>query len=65
MYVYKYQFQQDNSYQYSYVVYDENTGDQKAQYESSDGSKVQGQYSLIQPDGYVREVQYTADDLKG
>ncbi|XP_063379444.1 high mobility group nucleosome-binding domain-containing protein 5-like [Cydia fagiglandana] len=53
------------SYEYSYVVYDENTGDQKAQKESSDGSVVRGQYSLIQPDGYVREVQYTADDIKG
>ncbi|XP_073951593.1 uncharacterized protein [Choristoneura fumiferana] len=53
------------SYEYSYVVYDENTGDQKAQRELSDGSVVRGQYSLIQPDGYVREVQYTADDVKG
>ncbi|XP_063361485.1 uncharacterized protein LOC134650460 [Cydia amplana] len=53
------------SYEYSYVVYDENTGDQKAQKETSDGSVVRGQYSLIQPDGYVREVQYTADDIKG
>lgn len=46
-------------------MYDENTGDQKAQREESDGSNVKGQYSLIQPDGYVREVQYTADDLNG
>ncbi|XP_047986096.1 sarcoplasmic reticulum histidine-rich calcium-binding protein-like [Leguminivora glycinivorella] len=53
------------SYEYSYVVYDEDTGDQKAQKESSDGSVVRGQYSLIQPDGYAREVQYTADDSRG
>lgn len=64
MYIYLY-WQDTASYEYSYVVYDENTGDQKAQRELSDGSVVRGQYSLIQPDGYVREVQYTADDVKG
>ncbi|KAM3962368.1 cuticular protein RR-2 motif 90 [Aphomia sociella] len=53
------------SYEYSYVVYDENTGDRKAQRELSDGSVVEGEYSLIQPDGYVREVKYRADDLTG
>ncbi|XP_059052330.1 uncharacterized protein LOC131846930 [Achroia grisella] len=53
------------SYEYSYVVYDENTGDQKAQRELSDGSVVEGEYSFIQPDGYVREVKYRADDLTG
>ncbi|KAL4710561.1 hypothetical protein ACJJTC_008963 [Scirpophaga incertulas] len=55
----------DKGYEYSYVVYDENTGDQKAQRESSDGAVVRGEYSFIQPDGYVREVHYTADDLTG
>ncbi|XP_045534355.1 uncharacterized protein LOC123721085 [Papilio machaon] len=53
------------SYQYSYAVYDENTGDQKSQTEKSDGSVVQGQYSLIEPNGSRREVTYTADDTKG
>lgn len=46
-------------------MYDENTGDRKAQRELSDGSVVHGEYSFIQPDGYVREVKYTADDLTG
>ncbi|XP_053602689.1 uncharacterized protein LOC128670755 [Plodia interpunctella] len=54
-----------SSYEYSYVVYDENTGDRKAQRELSDGSVVQGEYSFVQPDGYIREVKYTADDLTG
>ncbi|KAL0892033.1 hypothetical protein ABMA27_015258 [Loxostege sticticalis] len=56
---------QDNGYEYSYVVYDENTGDKKAQRELSDGAVVRGEYSFLQPDGFVREVQYTADDLTG
>lgn len=47
------------------MVYDEGTGDKKAQREVSDGSVVRGEYSFIQPDGYVREVQYRADDLTG
>ncbi|XP_063890262.1 uncharacterized protein LOC135116732 [Helicoverpa armigera] len=54
-----------NGYEYSYAVYDENTGDHKAQRELSDGSVVRGEYSFIQPDGYVREVQYVADDISG
>lgn len=53
------------SYQYSYAVFDENTGDRKSQTEKSDGSVVQGQYSLVEPNGSLREVTYTADDLKG
>ncbi|KAF9405912.1 hypothetical protein HW555_013538 [Spodoptera exigua] len=52
-------------YEYGYVVYDDNTGDHKAQRELSDGSVVRGEYSFIQPDGYVREVQYQADDISG
>ncbi|XP_045446385.1 uncharacterized protein LOC123654530 [Melitaea cinxia] len=52
-------------YQYAYAVYDDQTGDKKAQSERSDGSVVQGQYSFIQPDGFRRVVVYTADDLKG
>ncbi|GBP63202.1 Cuticle protein 8 [Eumeta japonica] len=54
-----------SSYEYSYVVIDDTTGDQKSQYELSDGGVVRGQYSFVQPDGYVREVQYTADDVSG
>ncbi|CAH2230503.1 jg18605 [Pararge aegeria aegeria] len=52
-------------YQYAYAVYDDQTGDKKSQSEQSDGSVVKGQYSFIQPDGLRREVDYTADDLKG
>ena len=60
-----FKFQEPTGYEYSYVVYDENTGDHKAQRELSDGSVVQGEYSFLQPDGYIREVQYVADDVSG
>ncbi|CAH1117869.1 unnamed protein product [Phaedon cochleariae] len=52
-------------YQFTYGVQDGHTGDQKTQSESRDGDVVKGQYSLVEPDGTVRTVQYTADDHNG
>ncbi|XP_075970742.1 uncharacterized protein LOC142973075 [Anticarsia gemmatalis] len=52
-------------YDYSYSVADPHTGDHKSQHESRDGDAVHGYYSLVQPDGSVREVHYTADDHHG
>jgi hypothetical protein len=52
-------------YQYGYSVSDGLTGDQKTASESRDGDLVQGQYSLVEPDGAVRTVTYTADDVHG
>ncbi|KAI5645279.1 insect cuticle protein domain-containing protein [Phthorimaea operculella] len=52
-------------YEYSYSVADGHTGDNKSQQESRDGDAVHGQYSLLEADGSVRTVQYTADDHNG
>ncbi|KAF4531576.1 hypothetical protein B566_EDAN016085 [Ephemera danica] len=52
-------------YHFSYGVQDLDTGDIKSQSESRDGHVVTGQYSLVEPDGSVRTVQYTADELNG
>ena len=41
------------------------TGDVKSQSETRDGGVVKGQYSLVEPDGSVRTVDYTADDVNG
>jgi len=41
------------------------TGDSKTASESRDGDLVQGQYSLVEPDGSIRTVTYTADDVHG
>ncbi|KAF9416998.1 hypothetical protein HW555_005826 [Spodoptera exigua] len=41
------------------------TGDQKAQTESRDGGYVKGSYSLTEPDGTLRVVDYTADPVSG
>jgi hypothetical protein len=59
--------QQDNSqhsspsYSFSYEVSDQVTKDVKSHKESRQGDVVQGEYSVLEPDGYTRVVTYTAD----
>ncbi|VVC35897.1 Insect cuticle protein,Chitin-binding type R&R consensus [Cinara cedri] len=52
-------------YQYAYTVRDSLTGDAKDQEEIRDGDVVKGRYSLIEPDGSRRTVNYYADDVNG
>lgn len=52
-------------YQYAYNVHDTLTGDSKTQEESRDGDVVKGSYSLIEPDGSRRIVNYYADPING
>ncbi|KAK7867090.1 hypothetical protein R5R35_004026 [Gryllus longicercus] len=52
-------------YSYGYVVQDHYTGDSKAHHESRQGSVVRGSYTLVDPDGTRRTVQYVADPLAG
>ncbi|GBP63200.1 Cuticle protein 7 [Eumeta japonica] len=52
-------------YDFGYSVADPHTGDHKSQHESRDGGAVHGSYSLVEPDGSVRKVEYTADDHNG
>jgi hypothetical protein len=52
-------------YSFNYGVQDGLTGDVKSQSEVRDGGVVKGQYSLVEPDGSVRTVDYTADDVHG
>ncbi|CAH1402121.1 unnamed protein product [Nezara viridula] len=52
-------------YAYNYGVNDPTTGDVKEQSEARDGDVVKGQYSLVEPDGSVRTVHYTADPING
>jgi hypothetical protein len=52
-------------YTYSYGVDDKYTGDHKTAHETRDGDVVKGQYSLVEPDGSVRTVTYTADHING
>ncbi|KAG5675712.1 hypothetical protein PVAND_005593 [Polypedilum vanderplanki] len=52
-------------YSFNYGVTDHHTGDIKSQSEYRDGGVVKGQYSLVEPDGSIRTVDYTADDING
>ncbi|KAJ8935136.1 hypothetical protein NQ318_021921, partial [Aromia moschata] len=52
-------------YQFNYGVADGHTGDQKTQTEVRDGDVVKGSYSLLEADGTIRTVTYTADDHNG
>ncbi|KAJ8718602.1 hypothetical protein PYW08_002839 [Mythimna loreyi] len=53
------------NYEFSYAVQDGQSGDVKQQQESRAGDAVQGSYSLVQPDGVKRIVDYTSDKVNG
>lgn len=44
---------------------DLHTGDVKSQWESRDDGVVKGHYSVLEPDGSIRSVDYTADAKNG
>lgn len=52
-------------YKYGYWVHDPKTKDVKNHWEHRDGDAVHGSYSLLQPDGHMRIVEYTADKHNG
>ncbi|KAK9719576.1 Insect cuticle protein [Popillia japonica] len=52
-------------YSFSYGVKDLHTGDVKQQWEKKHGDSIRGHYSLVEPDGTVRIVDYTADSKSG
>ncbi|KAL1122596.1 hypothetical protein AAG570_002926 [Ranatra chinensis] len=52
-------------YSFHYNVHDAHTGDVKSQEEHRDGDVVKGRYSLVEPDGSTRTVEYAADDHSG
>ncbi|XP_056634498.1 larval cuticle protein A2B-like [Diorhabda sublineata] len=52
-------------YSYAYSVNDQSTGDSKSQHETRSGDVVRGQYSLTDPDGTRRTVDYASDPFNG
>ncbi|EFA07077.1 cuticle protein-like [Tribolium castaneum] len=52
-------------YDFGYAVNDPLTGDSKSQHEIRRGDVVQGSYSLVDPDGTKRTVNYAADPHNG
>ncbi|CAG5032840.1 unnamed protein product [Parnassius apollo] len=53
------------AYSYSYGVNDPSTGDHKDATETLQNGVIHGSYSLVEPDGHVRKVTYTADKVNG
>ncbi|XP_019527483.2 adult-specific cuticular protein ACP-20 [Aedes albopictus] len=52
-------------YKFEYGVQDHKTGDHKSHWEIRDGDVVKGQYSLHEPDGTERVVEYKSDKHSG
>merc|ERR1712106_77770 len=52
-------------YSFGYSITDSVTGDSKSRQESQEGDVVSGSYSVADPDGRIRTVTYTADDVNG
>lgn len=52
-------------YSFAYDVQDSLIGDSKSQHESRDGDVVQGSYSVVDPDGTKRTVDYISDPHNG
>ncbi|KAJ8731857.1 hypothetical protein PYW08_014587 [Mythimna loreyi] len=52
-------------YTFKYGVNDFHSGDIKTHQESRDGDVVKGQYTVVEPDGSIRTVDYTADKHNG
>lgn len=58
-------FKAKPDYHYAYGVEDPHTGNLQNHKEQRDGDVVRGEYSLVEPDGSVRLVRYTADPKNG
>ncbi|CAG5099411.1 Similar to Cuticle protein 19 (Locusta migratoria) [Cotesia congregata] len=52
-------------YSFNYGVTDGYTGDSKSAWEERNGDAVRGKYSVVEADGSIRTVTYTADDKNG
>lgn len=55
----------NTEYNYWYDIVDPSTGDAKSLYEIRQGGVVKGSYSVLDPDGTKRTVDYTADSKNG
>ncbi|KAB0800338.1 hypothetical protein PPYR_06078 [Photinus pyralis] len=53
------------NYEFEYGISNPHTGDHKSQWEKKENGVVFGVYSLLDPDGFMRIVEYTADSVNG
>ena len=53
------------NYDFNYAVNEPSTGDVKSQQEKAVNGVIHGSYQLNDADGFLRIVEYTADDVNG
>ncbi|BES93219.1 Insect cuticle protein [Nesidiocoris tenuis] len=52
-------------YQFGFDINDDEFTNYQQRKEQRDGDKISGSYSVVDSDGYIRTVKYTADPLEG
>lgn len=57
--------QQNSSYQFGFDVKDDEFTNYQNRKEVRDGSVIKGSYSVVDSDGFIRTVKYTADPKEG
>ncbi|CAH2230479.1 jg18582 [Pararge aegeria aegeria] len=62
---YQHPIEENPNYSYGYGVSDSHTGDIKTVWEAKKGDTVKGHYSVIEPDGSMRSVEYSAGPNTG
>ena len=53
------------NYDFNYAVNEALTGDVHSQQEKAENGAIRGSYMLNDADGFLRTVEYTADDVNG
>ncbi|CAD7002764.1 unnamed protein product [Ceratitis capitata] len=56
---------QNSSYQFGFDVKDDEFTNYQNRKEVRDGSVIKGSYSVVDSDGFIRTVKYTADPKEG
>lgn len=59
------QFQTPASYKFGFDVTDDQNTNYQNRQEQRDGNKISGSYSVVDSDGFIRTVTYTADPKEG
>ena len=59
-----YLFQPNPQYQFSFDVKDDEYTNYQNRKEQREGGKISGSYSVVDSDGFIRTVKYTADAVE-
>lgn len=65
MFVSSFYFKPNPSYQFGFDVKDDEFTNYQNRKESREGNVIKGSYSVVDSDGFIRTVSYTADPKEG